>query len=397
MSAEANTGQNINVDVVIIGGGIAGAWTLARLRKQGYNAILLEADALGAGQTRYAQGIIHGGTKYALTGKLTASSEAVANMPSLWYQCYQGKGELDLREARLNSDAHYLWSTTNLTSKIAGFFASKMMRTRVTSLNAVERPGFFQHKAFKGHIYRLDEPVFDTLSVMRALVRPLHASVMMINKNSICLDDHIIEVKSQSDKTYRIEFSKLVLMAGQGNADLLSAEHLSTPQMQKRPLKMVMVRGDLQHKVFAHCMGAGVNPRVTITSHEDSHGNIVWYLGGQLAENGANHSDDEQIKYVQQEMADLMPWQSFQQCQWAVLDIDRAEVMFKDGHRPDSFYADMQGDIITAWPTKLALAPLLASHVLELIAGTEKSDSFLPEWPEPKFAEYPWCEEARWN
>ena len=77
----------ISVDVLLIGGGIAGLWTLARLQQAGYKSVLLESQKLGAGQTRYAQGIIHGGTKYALTGKLTASSEAVADMPARWRAC----------------------------------------------------------------------------------------------------------------------------------------------------------------------------------------------------------------------------------------------------------------------------------------------------------------------
>ena len=124
---------NVSVDVLVIGGGIAGLWTHARLQQEGYKSVLLESDALGAGQTRFAQGIIHGGTKYALTGKLTASSEAVADMPSRWRACFEGKGELDLTQAELLSDAHYLWSTTSLTSRISGFFASKVMRSRSMS------------------------------------------------------------------------------------------------------------------------------------------------------------------------------------------------------------------------------------------------------------------------
>ena len=88
--------QTVKVDVAIFGGGVAGLWTLARLRNEGYNAVLFENNALGGGQTRYAQGIIHGGTKYALTGKLTASSEAISEMPSFWRACLEGQGELDL-------------------------------------------------------------------------------------------------------------------------------------------------------------------------------------------------------------------------------------------------------------------------------------------------------------
>ena len=40
-----------STDIVVFGGGIAGLWLLNRLRDEGYNAILLEADGLGAAQT----------------------------------------------------------------------------------------------------------------------------------------------------------------------------------------------------------------------------------------------------------------------------------------------------------------------------------------------------------
>ena len=51
-----------STDIVVFGGGIAGLWLLNRLRDEGYDAILLEADGLGAAQTLASQGIIHGGT-----------------------------------------------------------------------------------------------------------------------------------------------------------------------------------------------------------------------------------------------------------------------------------------------------------------------------------------------
>jgi hypothetical protein len=153
----------------------------------------------------------------------------------------------------------------------------------------------------------------------------------------------------------------------------------------------------LTEKVFAHCMGAGINPRVTITSHTDNDHNIVWYMGGQLAEDGVHRSDDEQIARAQQELAALIPWQKLDAAQWAILDIDRAEVRHADGHRPDTFYVDQQSDIITAWPTKLALAPLLAQQVVDLASGIDKTTAELPAWPSPPFAEFPWCEHTRWG
>lgn len=146
----ADIPTRVDVDAVIIGGGIAGMWTLARLRAEGYNAILLEDEALGAGQTRYAQGIIHGGTKYALTGKLTASSEAVSNMPLIWRACHAGNGELDLSDAVMISDAHYLWSTANLASKITGFFCQPGDAGAHHGVKAGTAPGNFPAQEFQG-------------------------------------------------------------------------------------------------------------------------------------------------------------------------------------------------------------------------------------------------------
>ncbi len=389
--------MKVDVDAVIVGGGIAGLWTLARLRNEGYNAVLLEDEALGAGQTRYAQGIIHGGTKYALTGKLTASSEAVSNMPSIWRACHAGNGELDLSSAAMISDAHYLWSTANLASKITGFFASQVMRARTTALKPEQRPAIFQHKNFKGSIYRLDEPVFDTISVLRALAEPVMSAIPAIRKGSMQLLSSSLKVEAVNRDGYEIGFNKLILMAGQGNEDLLLSAGLTRPAMQLRPLKMVMVRGGLTEKVFAHCMGAGINPRVTITTHTDNDNNIVWYIGGQLAEDGVRRSNDEQIARAEKELAALIPWQKLDAAQWAILDIDRAEVRHTDGHRPDTFYVDQQGDIITAWPTKLALAPLLAQQIVDLVSGIEKTTAELPAWPSAPLAEFPWCEQARWG
>ncbi len=111
----------IKLDVVIFGGGVAGLWALNRLRKAGYQAILLENRALGSGQTMKSQGIIHGGLKYALTGFLNASANAVEAMPKRWKECLAGRGEIDLASVHRLSDEQLLWSTGSLISEMASF------------------------------------------------------------------------------------------------------------------------------------------------------------------------------------------------------------------------------------------------------------------------------------
>lgn len=399
MSA-VNADEAISVDVVIIGGGIAGLWTLARLIQAGYKAVLLESEALGSGQTRFAQGIIHGGTKYALTGKLTASSEAVAGMPALWRDCLRGSGEIDLSQAILLSDTHYLWSTSSLASRVSGFFASKVMRSRTNEVEENSRPELFDHPEFKGQIYALDEPVFDTLSVVRAIAEPLKKFIVAIRKDKFQHNKKTLLVENAEGHQCAFNYQKLVLMAGQGNEALLSALEMHQPEMQLRPLKMVIVRGALPGMVYAHCMGASVNPRVTITSHVDKRGDVVWYLGGQLAEDGVNRSDAEQIDHAKSELAELIPWLDLSHSQWATLDIDRAEVKKEGSKRPDTFYAEEHDNIITAWPTKMALSPVLAEQVVTMIneANLKRvTDYSLPAYPSVPYAELPWQEESRWK
>jgi hypothetical protein len=319
-------------------------------------------------------------------------------MPATWRACYAGEGELDLRDAVLLSDAHYLWSTTSLASRVSGFFASKVMRSRTAEVEDTSRPALFDRPDFHGQVYRLDEPVFDSSSLVRAIATPLLPFILAVRRESCEPGESTLTTEGLDGRSYEFSYNKLVLMAGQGNASLIARLGQTEPRMQLRPLKMVMARGGLPGMIYAHCLGASVNPRVTITSHRDLHDNIVWYIGGQLAEDGVRRDNSDQIGRAKAELADLFPWLDLSASQWATLDIDRAEVRKADGARPATFYTEQHGDIITAWPTKLALAPLLAQDVLERIstAGIEISAGELPAWPSAPFAEAPWREESRW-
>ena len=156
--------QALSTDILIVGGGIAGLWLNARLRRLGFASLLVENARLGGGQSVKSQGIIHGGTKYALSGTLTGSSEAIADMPRRWREALAGSGELDLAGVRLLSDAHYLWSPGSLAGNLTSFFASKAMRGRVDQVKGSELPPALQHPQFKGRVYRLAELVLDVPS-----------------------------------------------------------------------------------------------------------------------------------------------------------------------------------------------------------------------------------------
>ncbi|MFU8838562.1 MAG: glycerol-3-phosphate dehydrogenase, partial [Thiohalomonadaceae bacterium] len=211
-----------------------------------------------------------------------------------------------------------------------------------------------------------------------------------------------------SEHPLTLQTKRIVLCAGKGNAALLQQLGMAQPAMQTRPLNMVMLRAApgkrLPGELYAHCLGTSAIPRITITTHQDAQGNSLWYLGGQLAEQGVGRSDAEQIAAAQAELTRLFPWLDLSDAQWACAQIDRAEPKTPQGERPDTSYVHQQQGVITAWPTKLALAPRLAQQVIEqLVQGgvhAAPSSPVPPElssWPHPRFARLPWQEERRWN
>src|SRR5690606_17025710 len=144
----------IDKDIVILGGGIAGLWVLNRMLDAGFDAVLLENNRLGSGQTIASQGMIHGGIKYTLSGALTAASNALAGMPAHWRACLEGRGDVDLRGTRVLSRDYYMWPRHSFRSRLNAFLGSKALRGRVDAIAPEEYPAFFQGR-IPGPLYRL--------------------------------------------------------------------------------------------------------------------------------------------------------------------------------------------------------------------------------------------------
>lgn len=391
----------VTTDVVIIGGGVAGLWLNHRLRKLGYSALLLEKDTLGGGQTVRSQGIIHGGTKYALGGKLTSAAQSIADMPARWRACLAGQGDVDLSAARVLSEHHYMWSRAQLASKLTTFFASKAVRGRVDEVRGGDRPAAFQDPAFQGRLYALNELVLDVPSVVRALVEPFQDGIYQVD----CAQNGTLEFDGQGinaihlngkRRRVRIQAQSYVLAAGEGNEALLHGAAIPGPAMQRRPLHMVMVKHEYPHPIFAHCIGTGSKPLLTITTHPAGDGRQVWYLGGNLAETGVELSGKDQIQAAQQLLRELLPWIDLGQAHWASFFINRAEPRQSNLLRPDTAFVQRTGNLLTCWPTKLALSPNLADAViadlqqqgiqpraatnLDLLAGLPRPSVSSPIW-----------------
>lgn len=386
--------QSLSTDILIVGGGIAGLWLNARLRRLGYATLLVENAALGGGQSLKSQGIIHGGAKYALHGALTGASEAIADMPRRWREAVEGQGELDLTGVRLLSEAHYLWSPGSLAGNLTSFFASKAVRGRVDQVKGDQLPPALQHPKFKGKVYRLAELVLDVPSLITRLAE-LAGDSLLAGRDITPLREND-ELIGLSVDGREIRAQRVVLGAGAGNAALLATLGVEQPRQQLRPLHMVLVKGKSLKPLYAHCLGGGPKPRITVTSHPAADGQWVWYLGGDIAEaDGVARSEPAQIAAAQKEVQQLLPWVDLSDARWATLRVDRAEPAQSGLVRPDNAFLAEQGRLLVGWPTKLALSPDFADRViaaLERDGITPGSHPAAPALPRPPLGAPVWEE-----
>ena len=381
--------MNTSADVVIIGAGIAGLWLHNRLNDMGFHALLLENKTIGNAQTLSSQGIIHGGAKYALNGIFSKATQAIGAMPDRWKACLNGSGDVDLTQATVFAEHQLMWSKDQLSSKMVSFFASKALSSRMQSVAKTDRPDLFQHPDFKGSLYQLEEPVLDIPSVLQCLTKPWQDRILHIPLDAeITWQQDASGVEAIQIGDMQIQAQQFVLTAGEGMQDLLESLAIKKPKMQRRPLQMVLCKAkNPQHAlpaIYAHSLGSGSKPIATITSHFDQDDNTVWYIGGNIAENGVDKSLAEISQEAEDLLHDILPWFDFPELEWVAHAINRAEPKQSGLARPDTAFVESKNNVHIAWPTKLALAPDLADRVIEklqqqnLQADTHSSTAILP-------------------
>jgi glycerol-3-phosphate dehydrogenase len=401
-----------SVDAVIFGGGAAGLWLLDELIRGGVDALLLEANDLGSGQTIASQGIIHGGLKYTLTGLFTPSAKSIRDMPVLWRRCLAGEAKPDLSKTRLRAEFCYLWRTTSITSKLAMIGARAGLRVAPVKLESDERPAALA--SCPGTVARLDEQVIDPGSLL-ADFSSRHASRLLKIDAQHGLEFVTGEpgnvklirlINPETGEPLDIAPRCVVLLAGGGNESLHERIGLGTTDgsaMQRRPLHMVMARGDLP-TLNGHCVD-GAATRVTITTARDYANRTIWQIGGQIAEEGTAMDSPTLITHARNELREAVPDVDFTCVHWATYKVDRAEAA-AGGRRPEEPSVMREGNTITGWPTKLALVPKLVEQIVQglsafgcRLSAEEKADSRQPRvarnWPRPVIAEPPW-ETAQW-
>jgi glycerol-3-phosphate dehydrogenase len=402
----------IQLDVVIFGGSAAGLWLLDELIRRGYRTLLLEAHALGSGQTIASQGIIHGGLKYTLDGLLRGSAATIRDMPQVWRDCLAGRRRPDLTRTRVRAQHCHLWRTESLRSKVGMIGARVGLRVAPTTVEKDDRPVVLAQ--CPGSVARLDERVIDPASFLADLASQHRDHILKIDaENGLRIDptepQPVIELRS-GNQILELLADQIILSAGAGNKRLREQFNLPTKNaMQRRPLHMVLARGATLPQLNGHCVD-GAKTRVTITSDVDSASRTVWQVGGQIAEDGVNMDANELIAHAQNELESVLPGVRFSDVEWTTYRVDRAEGTTASGARPDDVCvlaestsrADDCFNILTVWPTKLALVPRLVDQVVMRLSPIEShaEDAAGPavpgDWPRPEVALPPWETATTW-
>lgn len=396
--------ERIHVNALIIGGGASGLWLLDQLRREGRSALLVESNQLGSGQTIAAQGILHSGLKYSLQGLLTASAREAREMPAVWRKCLEGKSQPDLSETDIRSQSFYLWGTNSASSKLGMWGARLGLQVTPQAVSPHNAPALL--RGCPGAIFSVAEQVISCGSFLENLAANNRDNIVRVaseNGTELRLDANgqvrSVVMTSPEGQTIEVSSDFTVFAAGKGNASLREAAGLDTRKQQTRPLHMVILRGGLP-EFHGHCVD-GAATRVSVTSAKTRTGEVVWQVGGQLAEEGVEMERADLIRKARTELLETMPGICLDGAWWSTYRVDRAEGTTMTGGRPDSFRIEKDGNILTAWPTKLVLVPQLVQSLTKTIrsAPLRKATGLelLADWPKPEVAKTPWDREHSWT
>ncbi len=383
-----------SVDIVIFGAGIAGLWTFHRLKKLGYDVVLFEQSSIGCGQTIAAQGILHSGLKFSLAGKVNTLAQSISKMPERWKDAMAGTGDVDLGAATVNTASQQLLIPSGFLGGITKIITQRMLGDQVREVPQAEWPKDLKNSGFKGSAIYMDEPVVDVPSVLRALADPYSDYIKKITKENAAQPFEFLQ-------NHGITAKRVIFTAAKSNQEIALKNNDNVGlETQKRPLVQAMMK-NAPFPLFAHLVGKTDKPIASITTHETESGELVWYLGGGVAERTMDTNPDNVYQDALTALKTYLPAINFEKAEWAALPIERIEGKSKtDSWMPDTPTIHKTGDVLYCWPTKMTFAPMLSDMIMDDL----KSHNIKPSgqstqinsFSRAEFTQTPW-DKAKWK
>lgn len=367
----ASAAPRIDVDVAVIGAGIAGLWLARRLQQRGLSVAICAPAPIGGEQTLASQGIIHSGLKYGLGGRGAGWAGGLAAMPARWRSCLAGTGELDLRGVPILADRVHLHAAA--AAKPRALVAARLFASRCRRVDAAEFGPFAA-----GVLYETEEFAIDVPALVRHLAMPLRSRLIA----ECVAPDALLPAPEGIGGIVTahgvLRASAYLLAAGVGAEALAERAGLGDIRLQRLPLRQTCVA--LQHDVslFGHCLTrpAGTAPELTITSH-----GRVLYVGGRIAEEGAGRDADGHARAVRRALGTALPGIDLAGARIASTLVDRAEPATTGERTINAPFVARRGNCVLCLPVKLSLVPLLGDAVAEMLTDLEPRRSPWPGGP----------------
>lgn len=220
-------------DVVVAGGGLAGALTALTLSRRGIEVLLVESDRLGGGQSGQSHGYLHRG--YAFGPNEDRLPAVLARAGEHWAALTEGL-EPVTRESVLS------FSNTSAVRRAEGFW-----RASGLPVEPVRRPGWLGGGLVSS--FRSEEATYDFGPVLRGLAARIAATGTALAVGRV---DRIIEeqggvraeLTTPDGRTETILSRAVVLAAGAGTPGILGRSGLP-PVVRCRKAFMLVLRGEL--------------------------------------------------------------------------------------------------------------------------------------------------------
>ena len=333
-----NMRVGFDTEIVVVGGGIAGFFVLDRLRSAGHHAHLIGCPRPGMDQTQWSQGILHSGWKYH-----RGDPRPFPDLAKTWQDMFEGRADPQLPREAIRTSNLWVWGDVD---------ADPSLGPQVMDL-----PDCLGHH----QVHHLEETIIDPGRVLDHL-RQKHQSYCHHGLVKAARMAGGFEILTEGE---RILTKHLVLTAGAGNEALGMMLGRAPGFMQRRPLRMYLIRGSLPN-IYGHAMR---QKEVALTIHTipAAHNQRTWVIGGALAEDAPElHADDAEHR-LRNALMSFLPGGLPNGCWWSSYRIDRAENATTDGQRPDDVCVELVDDVHYVWPTKLVLAPRAADTLLSML------------------------------
>lgn len=415
----------IDVDVVIVGGGIQGLWLLADLIDEGYQAILLERRRPGFGQTGHSHVFIHEGHIYASMLKeqpqdIRRRAASVLQANGIWKIALQ-TGRLRALTP-LRSNFYVGWDDP----KKGDEFEEHCRRAALPYQPVNTSPSEFGTLPTMASLYKSEGVCLDSNLLLNHLLsysnlgkyvgycKEIDAEPYASGRYNL-VATRVKDPDRSQDLTYpqdpnrpeeiplRIRSGALILSAGTGNerlVDRLLAQkgvtvNADTTRQQTVKTFMLVVR----HQSGSLPPVAGMFPYaggIFIVSRKDPQGRTVWLIGDKQREvvsfPGEITAFDAAAWFhkLKKDLGKLLPTLLAEpdKYEWGIYEATKAErwtvgKRFKHGGAfPEGYYMhNPSGTTVwLTWPTLLTLAPLLASAVVSDLKQTVPPRQLPTDW-----------------